>query len=101
MARTDLHRLSARPRALRRRLAVLGLLGLAHCSSMGPFEGPQPNADDHALCYNRATADLDQLHRLAKEACGGAEPRVLNQGMELSACPLLVPERLVFACGPS
>ena len=95
MASDDLHRLSARRM---RRAATLLLLGLAQCSELGPFEGPAPSAELHSLCYTRAAASPEQLHTLATQACSGAEPRFVLQQVDLSACPLLVPMRVSFAC---
>jgi hypothetical protein len=95
MASDDRHRLSARHL---RRAAVLLLLGLAQCSELGPYEGPAPSADLHSLCYNRVSATPDQLHTVATQACSGAEPRFVLQQMDLTACPLLIPMRVSFAC---
>ena len=81
-----------------RRISILALLALAQCSELGPYEGPAPSADLHSLCYNRASATPEQLHTLATQACGGAEPRFVVQEMDLSACPLLIPMRVSFAC---
>jgi hypothetical protein len=94
MARDDRHR-AGRCRAA----AVVALLILANCSSLGAFEGPQASDDEHTLCYNRAETTPDQLHALATEACAGTTPRFLRQDADFSACPLLVPMRLAFACG--
>jgi hypothetical protein len=84
-----------------RSAAVVALLILANCSSLDAFEGPQASDDEHTLCYNRAKTSPDQLHALAAEACAGTTPRFLRQGTDFSACPLLVPMRLAFACGGS
>jgi hypothetical protein len=92
----DRHRLTARGRA-----ASLLLLALAQCSSFAPFEGPQLADRQHTLCYNRAAASPEQLHTLATQACGGAAPQLLDQAIDLSACPILVPVRVSFACAPS
>jgi hypothetical protein len=97
MAQTDLHR-------LRVRAVLLGLGGLvapilSACTSLGPFEGPQPSADEHALCYTSAATTPDQLHITARDVCGGSEAHVVKQETDLSACPLLTPMRLYFTCG--
>jgi hypothetical protein len=97
MAQIDLHRLKVRAMAL-------GLLGLAvpilsACTSLGPFEGPQPSADEHALCYTRLATTPEQLQTTARNACGGGEPHVVKQASDFSACPLLTPMRLYFTCG--
>jgi hypothetical protein len=94
MATDDLHR----GLVGMRRAGWALVLGLAGCAA---FEGPQPSDTQHTLCYTRAASDPDQLHTLAKEACGTTEPRFEKQEMDLTACPLLVPERIYFSCGGS
>jgi hypothetical protein len=80
-----------------RRNALLGILVLlAGCAA---FEGPQSTAGHHTLCYTRLATSAAEVHTLAKDACGGSEPRFEKQEMDLSACPLLVPERVYFRCG--
>jgi hypothetical protein len=80
-------------------MARLGLfplvLALAGCAA---FEGPQPSDTEHTICYTRLETGADQLTALAKEACGGTEPHFLHQEADLTACPLLVPERAHFSC---
>ena len=97
MAPDDLHRLAAG--AARNIPAGILLALLCACTSLGPFEGPQPSADEHALCYSKAATTPDQLHATARAACGGGEAHVVKQETNLSACPLLVPMRLYFTCG--
>jgi hypothetical protein len=80
------------------RAGALLLLGLAQCTTIAPFEGPQPAADEHALCYNSHATTPEQLHALAAQACGGSEPRFLAQQTNLSDCPLLVPILVSFGC---
>ena len=75
------------------------LIALTQCSAMGPFEGPQPSPDTHALCYNRWSTSPQNLHALAVTACSGSAPRFVSQSLNLSACPLLVPMQVSFACG--
>lgn len=84
-----------------RAATLLATLILANCSNLNAYEGPQASDDEHTLCYNRIETTPDQLHALAAEACNGAPPRMLRQGADFSACPLLVPMRLAFACGGS
>jgi hypothetical protein len=94
-----------RPRDSQRRQAWRGaailLLGLSHCTSIGPFEGPQPSADLHAICYTKMSATPEALHELAVQICGGGEPQVKEQGVDIASCPLLVPIRLSFSCAPA
>ncbi len=111
MATDDLHRPGAhdaaprivvRKRAFAARLgapiaclSLALLLGLCGC---GAFEAPQAGEEEHTLCYTRLATSPDQLHTLAKTSCSGAEPRYDKQATDVSACPLLVPERLYFSC---
>jgi len=81
---------------MRRGVALAALLLLAGC---GAFEGPQASDAVHTLCYTRLSTSADEVHTLAKLACNGAAPQFRGQQMDLSACPLLVPERVYFACG--
>jgi hypothetical protein len=81
---------------MRRSLGGALLLGLAGCAA---FEGPQPNETVHSLCYTKLATSADQARTLAQQACNGAAPDYLGQEMDLSACPVLVPERLYFSCG--
>ena len=88
-------------RRVRRVVAPVLMIALVQCSSLGPFEGPDPQGagDAHTLCYNRASTTPQQLHATAVAACGTGEPHFLEQNLDYSACPLLVPERLSFTCG--
>lgn len=89
MANKDVHRPGLHA------LILLATLALCGC---GAFEGPQAGDDEHTLCYSRLATSPDQLHTLAKNSCSGAEPRFDKQSTDISACPLLVPERLYFSC---
>ena len=85
-------------RALPRVVAPALLLALAQCSSLDAFEGPQPSAGTHSLCYNGMATDDARLHVLAKQACSGAVARLVDRSLDMSACPILMPMRLSFAC---
>jgi hypothetical protein len=85
MANVVLHRLGG----------VALALGLTACAA---FEGPLVGEDEHTICYSRLETTPDQLRTLATEACGGADPRFDKQAMDISACPVLVPQRIYFAC---
>jgi len=53
-----------------------------------------------AICYNRLWNSADAVKSAAAAACGkDTVPRVVSQGVELDACPLIAPMRAVFACG--
>lgn len=71
------------------------VIGLAGCAA---FEGPQPSDTVHTLCYTSRSTSADQVRTLAKQACNGAAPVFHGQEMDLSACPILVPERVFFSC---
>ena len=96
MATDDLHRLPARRGGTRRGLGFALLFGLAGCAA---FEGPQPSDAVHTLCYTRLSTSPEQVHTIAQQACGGGTPTFQKQEVDLSACPVLVPERLYFGCG--
>ncbi|MGH7122619.1 MAG: hypothetical protein ACREFP_27115 [Acetobacteraceae bacterium] len=81
-----------------RLLAPFLVIALARCSALGPFEGPQPTADTHSLCYNSRSTTPDQLKTLARSACNGSAPQFIAQHFDIAACPLLVPMRLTFTC---
>ena len=81
---------------MRRGAALAALLLLAGC---GAFEGPQPSDTVHTLCYTRLSTSPDEVRTLAKLACNGAAPQFHGQKMDISACPILVPERVYFDCG--
>ena len=81
---------------MRRGPALAALLLLAGC---GAFEGPQPSDTVHTLCYTRLATSADEVRTLAKQACNGAAPQFRGQKMDISACPILVSERVYFACG--
>jgi len=74
------------------------LLGLAQCSAVAPFEGPQPDSDTHSICYTRLAASAEEVRKLAREICQGGEPQLTRQRVDLSVCPLLVPVRVSFSC---
>jgi hypothetical protein len=80
------------------RSAFLMALCLGGCAA---FEGPQPNETAHTICYTRLETSMDQVRTLARQACQGSEPHFAAQEMDLSACPILVPERVYFSCGGS
>lgn len=54
-----------------------------------------------SICYNRLWNSPQLVKSAALAACGGGKisPRVVSQGIDLDACPLLVPSKAVFACG--
>jgi hypothetical protein len=91
MAFADLHRPATRRAALA--LALAAALG-----GCGAFQGPDATADEHTLCYTRLSSSPAQLATLAKDACSGATPRFDKEALDVSACPLLVPERVYFGC---
>jgi hypothetical protein len=75
-------------------LGALLLLG-----GCGAFEGPQASDNVHTLCYSRLSTSADEVRTLAKLACSGTAPQFRGQHADLSACPVLMPERIYFDCG--
>lgn len=105
-----------------RHVVILVALALAACSNFAPFEtqtpslgpggqqqataqelvtaaGLNPAYAPVSVCYSRLAASPDQVKAVAAEECGkGETPRLVDQGVDLSACPLLVPIRATFSC---
>jgi len=66
-----------------------------------PATPPAPGQNGVAICYNRLWNKPNAVKSAAVEACGGANssPRVVSQGVDLDACPVLTPTKAVFTCG--
>ncbi len=90
MASGVLHRLR-----LHRLWALAAMAALAGC---GAFEGPQSATGEHTICYSKMASSVEEVRTAAKDACGGAQPRYGKQEIDMSACPILVPERLYVTC---
>jgi len=55
-----------------------------------------------AICYNHLWSASAAINNAATQACGeGRVPRLVSQGLDLDACPVLTPTRAIFACGPA
>lgn len=87
--------------AVRRLGGALLCLGAAQCTTVAAFEGPQPDADTHSICYTRLASSAAEVQTLARQICTGGEPKLTKQGVDLSVCPLLVPVRVSFSCPAS
>ncbi|MGH6990488.1 MAG: hypothetical protein ACREE3_11385 [Stellaceae bacterium] len=105
-----------------RPLVALVALALAGCSNFAPFESMTPNlgpgdqrrettqemvaaagatlADAPvSVCYSRLASAPDQVKAVAASECGkGTTPKLVDQGMDLTACPVLIPVRATFSC---
>jgi hypothetical protein len=58
-----------------------------------------PTGNLVAICYNRLWNKPDTIRTAATQACGGApSPQITSQGVDIEACPLLTPTKVVFAC---
>lgn len=58
-----------------------------------------PAGNHVAICYNRLWNKPESIKDAAVQACGGAPaPQVTSQGVDIDACPLLIPSKAVFAC---
>ena len=101
---------------------VLVALAAAACSNFAPYEtqtpnmgpGYQPRATAQELvtaaggnpgdapvsvCYSRLASTPAQVAAVAAGECGKGETAVLvDQGVDLTACTLLVPIRATFRC---
>jgi hypothetical protein len=97
-------------------------LALAGCSAFAPFETQTPNLGPGgqrqqtsqqmvtaagaspayapvSVCYSRLAAGPDQVKAIAAEECNkGETPQLVDQGIDLVACPLLIPVRATFSC---
>jgi len=105
-----------------RRLVTFAALALAGCSNFAPFETQTPNlgpggqaqqtaqemvasvgaspADAPvSICYSRLSTQPAQVAALAAEECNkGETPKLVDQGVDLTACPLFIPVRATFSC---
>lgn len=105
-----------------RHIITFAALALTACSNFAPFETKTPNLGpgDQALttpqllvtqagqnpanapvsvCYSRLAAGPDQVTAVAASECGkGETPKLVDQGVDLTACPLLIPIRATFSC---
>lgn len=105
-----------------RRIVTFAALALAGCTSFAPFETQTPNlgpggqaqqtpqelvasagaspADAPvSICYSRLSTNPAQVAAMAAEECNkGETPKLVDQGVDLVACPLLIPVRATFSC---
>jgi hypothetical protein len=101
---------------------VLVALALAGCSNLAPFEAQTPNIGSGyrqgetaqeavtaaganpayapvSVCYSRLAATPDDVKAVAASECGKGEmPLLVDQGVDLTACPVLIPTRATFRC---
>ncbi len=60
---------------------------------------PAPPDQRIAICYSRLWNSADSVRSAALQACGGkGSPRVVDQGIDLDACPLLTPTHATYTC---
>jgi hypothetical protein len=115
-------------RGLRRRLIrtrsgiVVVALALTACSNFAAFETQTPNigpgfregetaqemvaaaggspADAPvSVCYSRLASSPAQVAAVAASECGkGETPLLVDQGIDLTACPVMIPIRATFRC---
>ncbi|MGH7014574.1 MAG: hypothetical protein ACREEL_10570 [Stellaceae bacterium] len=105
-----------------RHVIALVTLALAGCSNFAPYETQTPNLGPNdqrrettqemvtaaganpadapvSVCYSRLASTPDQVKAVAASECGkGATPVLVDQGMDLTACSLLIPVRATFSC---
>src|ERR1700746_2452198 len=64
-----------------------------------PPAAPAQTPDQRiALCYSKWWSSAEAVRTAAPQACGGkGNPHVVNQGIDLDACPLLTPTQAVFS----
>ena len=107
-----------------RRIVTFAALALAGCTSFAPFETQTPNlgpggqreqtsqemvaaagaslADAPvSICYSRLASRPEQVAAMAAEECDsnkGETPKLVDQGVDLMACPIFIPVRATFSC---
>jgi len=105
-----------------RHIMTFVALAVAGCSTFAPFEtqtpalgaggqrqqtpqetvaaaGESPAYAPVSVCYSRLAAGPDQVKAIAAEECNkGETPQLIDQGIDLVACPLLIPVRATFSC---
>lgn len=105
-----------------RRIVIFAALALAGCNTFAPFETQTPNLGPGgqreetaqqmvaaagaspanapvSVCYSRLATAPDQVKAIAAAECDkGETPKLVDQGIDLVACPLLVPVRATFSC---
>lgn len=104
------------------RIVTFAALALAGCTSFAPFETQTPNlgpggqqeqtsqemvaaagaspADAPvSICYSRLSTKPAQVAAMAAEECNkGETAKLVDQGVDLVACPLFIPVRATFSC---
>lgn len=105
-----------------RRIVTFAALALAGCTSFAPFETQTPNLGPGgqreqtsqemvaaagaslayapvSICYSRLATNPAQVEAMAAEECDkGETPKLVDQGVDLVACPLFIPVRATFSC---
>ena len=105
-----------------RHIVTFAALALAGCTSFAPFETQTPNvgpggqpeqtaqemvaaAGDSpadapvSICYSRLSTKPTQVAAMATEECDKGETAgLVDQGIDLTACPLFIPVRATFSC---
>jgi hypothetical protein len=85
-------------------------IGLTGCSALQPYPtvpaDARPGETDTgprvAICYDMLVSTLDQVHSAAQQECASNTTAIpLRTDWYLQQCPLLLPARATFVCGPS
>ena len=97
-------------RAVAARVGIfVAAVGLAGCSALNPYPTyPQPAAAGVkdaggrvAICYDAVVSSHVEVQKAAQDECA---PNTLatrvNTDWKLDYCPLLLPARATFVCGP-
>jgi len=101
---------------------VFAALALTGCTSFAPFETQTPNLGPGgsaqqtpqemvasagaspanapvSICYSRLASNPAQVQAMAAQECDkGETPKLVDQGVDLVACPLFIPVRATFSC---
>ncbi|HWK46397.1 MAG TPA: hypothetical protein VNT30_16875 [Stellaceae bacterium] len=82
-------------------------MALGGCGSVQPAQTQpsemlpsNPTLPKVGICHNKLVSDEADVLRAARRACGASgEPHLIDEDNKLT-CPLSVPNRSTFACGP-
>ena len=88
----------ALPAMMRWRPLVLLLSCLTGCSAFTSFEAAAPTEGQYSVCYSTLYGSPEQVRAFAAQECGSATPRLVQQSLDLSQCPVLTPMRAIYAC---
>lgn len=89
--------------------SILFLLFLSACTQLNPFVDARREAgqvltvgqstpDRIAICYNPLWADMDEVQKLADEACAQTQRKAQPDGEKYFTCTLVSPVTTFYKC---